>query len=217
MASQSNSKISCEGFENRIQDLMDQRIALADDQDLNLHANQCPQCRSVLSNFSSLEKVLFSAFAEQESLSGLPDHRTTHGIAAWSISGAMMAIAAVLALIIIPTLNRPAGNMITVAQNDSAIADHVNLPDLENSPEADIEIKAPVHPSVTLVSYDLPPTLKNAYHYAAELPGIRPIECSLNVTIEVLQNSWKTLPAPKQNEESPDLGHSHFLNQNGMA
>ena len=47
--------LKCEQFENRIQDLMDQRAELGSDPLLDEHARRCPDCRDILRSYLSLE------------------------------------------------------------------------------------------------------------------------------------------------------------------
>ena len=211
--------IDCESFEDRIQDLMDRRIALDSDRLLCEHSDKCADCHSVLTSFQSLEAVLSQAFVRDcLTDADVSTPRDFHSsLSQWTVVGAIASLAALVLVVIAPMFNTPS-NVITVADNNNSVT-----PLVEDAQE-DIVLpiqKAPAnHPNdmITMVSYDtIPPSLRNAYQYAAELPGIRPIECSVTVTIEALQKSWNTPSEPKEDKESPDLGQSHSGQENGLA
>lgn len=213
--------IDCESFEDRIQDLMDRRIALDSDRLLCEHSDECMGCKQVLTSFQSLESVLCQAFVDDclgDHDLEVASHRDFHNsLSQWTVVGAIAALAALVLVVIVPMFN-PQSNGITVADNDNSVAPVVE--DVQDDIVLPLT-KAPAnHPNdmITMVSYDtIPPSLRNAYQYAAELPGIRPIECSVTVTIEALQKSWNTPSEPEEDKECPDLGQSHTSQANGLA
>jgi hypothetical protein len=216
-----NSSVDCRNFENRIQDLMDQRVNISNDRILKSHSVSCHECATTLASFQALEQALYASFDREKF--NAPSRTTTIPVAAstWSIAAAVLAIAAVLTIIVLPVLNQDQ-NGVEVAQVEPSVGE--STPSIKIPPPAPSvptpivnEVKSPLTPSINLVSYDLPTTLRNAYQYAAELPGIRPFECSLNATIEALQNSWNSSSEPQDQDDNPDLGTYDYIQQNGLA
>lgn len=208
--------IDCVSFENRIQDLMDRRIALTSDQLLLQHSESCEGCRQMFASFQSLESVLSTAFlndclADSDlEVSTRPNFLTsaTH----WGVAAAIVSLAAILLVAFVPIFNQPS-NGLMIADNAGS-----SLPAVVDAPESSSESAQPSGEMINLVSYEtIPPSLRNAYQYAAELPGIRPIECSVTVTIEALQKSWSPPEKPKQEKENPDLGQFYSGHNNGLA
>lgn len=208
--------IDCASFEDRIQDLMDQRVALNSDPLLLKHSADCESCHQVLSSFQSLEMVLSEAliserFAESDFEMPAVSSFKTSAIH-WGVATAIVSLAAMLLVAFVPIFDQQS-NGLMVADNASSSLPVVVNPS-KNLPSAD----ASRGEMINLVSYEtIPPSLRNAYQYASELPGIRPIECSVTVTIEAFQKSWKAPEKPKQNEENPDLGRSNSNRGNRIA
>ncbi len=214
----SNQTVECDAFEDRIQDLMDRRIPLSTDEVLQTHAKNCLECQQSLASFASLEFALVTTFDSEDfvaevSATAQPVAQIPH----WTLISAVTALAALLLVFIIPILNIQPKSL-SVADNNSHATELPSdrLPAAATFQPVPIEITKSLE--FNLVSYDtFSPTLRNAYQYAAQLPGIRPIECSVTVTIEALQKSWRTPPQQKREKDNPDLGQSTFANRNGLA
>ena len=56
--------VICDGFELRLNNLMDRRVSLSDDQSVQAHADSCVECRQVLQRYQQLE-LLFGVQGEQ--------------------------------------------------------------------------------------------------------------------------------------------------------
>lgn len=211
--SSDGQSIQCSEFEDRIQDLMDQRIPLSNDSILQNHSADCLECRLTLVSFESLESALFATF-ETDEAPIKPLQAGTRSLA--GLASALIAIAALILIFAIPVfVNQP--NLIMLAKNQPAdVATPVTAPpETAGQSLPDTYTKTP---GISMVSYEtIPSSLRNAYQYAAELPGIRPIECSVTVTIEALQKSWNSSPPPKQDKDNPDLGTWSHINKNGLA
>ena len=106
--------MSCEKFDERLQQLLDQRLEPAIDRELQRHAEECGECRSLLES----QDRLFSAFGfGTEGGAGLPENFTAKLVAAivaerpaqrrWERSAwavALMAVASLLLLAFLPGL-----------------------------------------------------------------------------------------------------------------
>ena len=228
--------LDCNRFEERLQSLMDQHVGLASDTQVQNHAKGCECCGKLLNDFLALEKTLGKVFspnandrifgvdasgdvqvgssARSHSL-GLSTKRSraTH----WMMTGSAMAAAAIL-LLLVP--NWMVGDR-SVADEGSDVV----VASLDTEPSA---TELVIEPGAQLSAQEnmqyrsgmvqtLPVPLRSVYGYAAELPGVRPFECSVNVTIEMLQRSFGRFAGEKQVEEDPDLGHFLYNGQQRMA
>ncbi|MDB4778221.1 hypothetical protein OAG68_02070 [bacterium] len=214
----SNQTIECDAFEDRIQDLMDRRIPLSSDEILQSHARSCVECQQSLTSFASLEFALVATFesedfAAESTTTAQPLTQIPH----WTLISAATALAALLLVLIIPILNNQSKGPV-LADNSSHSPERSSDQLIAAAPLQPLPIDLTKAPEFNLVSYNtFSPTLRNAYQYASELPGIRPIECSFTVTIEALQKSWRTPPQQKREKDNPDLGQSTVANRNGLA
>jgi len=137
--------MSCDKFDERLQQLLDQRLEPADDRELQHHAQQCADCRSLL----EAQRRLFSAFeCDPYGRTGLTDNFAekvvtafvaeqppvrSWGQKAWA--GALVAVAALLLLALLPGLRpitnhrvSPAPSTNNVVENAAPIVPTVAVP-----------------------------------------------------------------------------------------
>lgn len=221
-----DKNLDCFSFDCRVQDLMDERIELRTDLPLQNHAAECESCRSLLSSFESLESALGAAFpfnaVEDESKEldsfaspRISDHQKT--VASWGIAGAVLAMAAMLLLMLQPVSESFRTDDLAELSLPPATAPSAEPGATEPNLLADDSSEFEPSDINSAVYHSIPTSLRNAYQYAVELPGIRPIECSINVTLDVLQKSLGPFPTPKPGDLEPDLGKSHQLAQDTLA
>ena len=227
------NSLCCDRFEERVQSLMDQRVLLKDDPQLQSHAQGCESCSGLLESFLALEVALNQVFpasgagiaAEVFAVDGKGTlerpsdldsfvYRTSGNkrkrTGRWGVAVSALAAAVVLFLLVPNWLagerSIAGGDSAEIVALDSAAMEAVDPPKQYEKTQLSILPENAVN-RFEMVS-SLPVSLRNAYGYAVELPGVRPLECSVNVTIEMLQRSFGRFSGEKQiEEEKPDLGY----------
>lgn len=213
-------KYSCCGFELAIQERMDQRLPIADDIALNRHAEECPQCAELFMDFQSLEQGLLSLAwsASPDSIaadlpplnkSPIGDKQLKHG--RFGFLGIVLSIAAVLMISlsfsnlsndtpVSPMAKRDAGTS-QVKENPAP------LKRLLASAPSDQKFSFPAD-QIRLVSWhQLSRQLHTSVYYriSAELPGVRPLHSSIDLTVDLLQQTFGDSDSASS-DERPDLG-----------
>ena len=231
----------CDRFEEQVQSLMDRRVLLKDDPQLQRHTDECESCRRLLENFLAFELTLNKVFpadrvgvadelfsvdgsvSRESDGSGIVNRPAELDSFAFRASGknkraarwgAVVSVlaAAVVLFLLVPNWLVGEGSVAGIDSGDVVVAlDSGSLKAVSNRKQSEeIQLSSTSESGVNRFGMlrTLPVSLRNAYGYAAELPGVRPLECSVNVTIEMLQRSFDRFSGDKQiDEENPDLGY----------
>jgi hypothetical protein len=236
--------MKCDEFENRIQQLLDHRLPLADDKPIARHAVACRRCHRTLQAYQDLSlgldawdpPALDAGFAQRVvAIAGaapaLPAARRSPQVRwAWA------AVAAALLLALWPTLRgwltpvspSPAEpERVPVAKNPqqqqpspepASLA--VALPQLSSFP-ADLLSVAP-----KMVAEPFSPAWQEWATNLARRPlqpmdgladGLRPITTTLTVAIDVLRNTIPVGRESRAKEESPDSAKVRSAQSPGAA
>lgn len=227
----SNRPLDCALFEERIHRILDDRLTVTGDDLLMAHASECEPCARLLNDYESVEdSVKFLPGEIDKILGAQQEFSVTRGLGFVTSSRHFSLIASLAALIVIcvGVIN----SFDTRHQSRSSrLADStVNGSSPEFSPRpvdvvpAKTRRKTPdtspfsqnfsVANSITLISLPEVPSwddvsrkldpLEPVITYSAEIPGVRPMQCSLNATLELLKRSF----SKSEPEIDPDLGFS---------
>jgi hypothetical protein len=205
-------------------------LTLSGDQLLTAHAAKCANCARLLSEYESVEDSVKLLPDEIEKiLSEAREFDVTNGLSSL-VSRHFALIASLAALLVIgfgffdmldsgpaEIARQEASSvspMILNTQPIPFVKSEVNKPPhktLDTSPfspnfsmaNSITLISLPSVPSWDDVSKKLDP-LEPVIIYSAEIPGIRPMQCSLNATLQLLKKSF----SKSEPEIDPDLGFS---------
>lgn len=92
----SDGSVDCQGFENRVNDLLDQRKLPQDDQLLSEHADDCPECFQLLHEYVSVNdslKLLKEDIAALMDSGGRPEVSPATRKTTWRVIGLITAVA----------------------------------------------------------------------------------------------------------------------------
>lgn len=194
-------QVNCLNFEERINKRLDLRLSPAGDMDLVAHSTTCAECRMMLQDYQLLDRCLNLTHDSNchAVTSGYRVLNTDSSIARLS---AIYSIAAVLLIGVClafgildddSTTSRP-----VIAA--SSFPPAINPAVIEESPDAPVAPKTGRNPEgLTAVnslvywnqiSEHLSP-LNPYYQISAELPGVRPFQYSLGITIDWFQNLFR--------------------------
>lgn len=231
--------IDCATFEDRIHQVLDDRLTLAGDQLLMNHAASCPPCTDKLDNYVSVDDSVKLLKTDIDRI--LNDVRNVPRPRRWTTwpvrTAAVVASLAAMVIVFIGVFQTPEDRTANFAStsihesNDnipsqSAIVDsntsnpnRLEIPPTKTKhhvtpqtspfsrdfrgysiPSLNVATISPWSqiPSWGRISSPLDPVLR----YSSELPGVRPVQCSLNVTFDLLKKSF----AKPVKTENPDLG-----------
>ena len=195
-------QISCLNFEEQINDRLDKRLSISDARELNVHAQNCRTCRVIFEEYCSLENGLYvfsggkavpSAITRQDEM--MNSRRQ------WIISiAAILLIGLGLSFGLIPEKGSDSN---FVATGPAILVEDIAQPMEQDSPV--VKIPEPSQPAeaptietefvtTTLMDWNqiskkLQP-LNSYYQISAELPGVRPIQYSLGITLDWFQQTF---------------------------
>lgn len=231
--------LDCESFEDRIHQILDDRLTLTGDWLLMDHAAQCEPCTEKLLDYDSVDDSMKMLKPDIDRILAEAEKQRPKTFADNPL--ALLASLAALFLICvtafyglnsdsgIQSANRPnhpevrakitsaAKKKAVPAYSGSTLAvtsqvkpkltrvKHRATPDTSPfSPNFNVrkQIQLPRIPNANEVTKRLEP-LEPVFNYSAEIPGLRTLQCSLNITIELLRQSFSK---PQVGEKTPDLG-----------
>jgi len=229
-----NGSIDCSNFEDRIHQILDDRLTLTGDDLLMAHVAHCADCEQILKDYETVDDSIKLLPAELAQIIAQAD-QSQRG----TFSNRTLVWAATLAAVLVLTLNvvnsfNSTGQLKT-ENRDVAM---VNAPKLPVAPKAvttpnpkTIEPRftpdsspfsknfsmvatmpsIPEVPSWRDISDRLDPleptVIAPVFSYSSKIPAVRPVHCSLNATISVLKHSFGTSDE-RNKEKRPDLGFS---------
>ncbi len=257
--------MNCYSFRQTIQNCLDQREPLADQQSIQAHANACSECAAELKSYLLLEQVFQIPAAGSATkfiprFSEIPARPTTSRFT-WAASCcvAMLAIGIWAALPQLKHLSNSPGSIARgslqsgqVAASHSSIGSRNSIssrhssispnsqpnnnslavlasgaqsfPSTRNNPlhessEDSNELNSfwggagqlETTPRRTLAS------LRQCYEITAELPGIRPLESSLQWAIDALQRVFVPADSPQRTPEHPSSSWQSLQNNLEIA
>jgi hypothetical protein len=220
-----NGSIDCRDFEDRIHQILDDRLTLPGDDLLMAHVAKCAKCELILNDYDSVD----------DSIKLLPDDlanilKNADRTEPAPFASKTLAWAAALAAVIVISLNvfnSVSSNVPSTASN--APTEPAPLAIVPKAPKAvapspritpdtspfsrnfSVANSMPMIPSVPSwgdISKSLDPleptVIDPVLSYSSKIPAVRPVHCSFNATISVLK---KSLSKPKRSKK-PDLGFS---------
>ena len=222
--------LNCRSFEDRIHQILDDRLTLTGDDLLMAHAARCADCEQILNDYDSVDdsvKLLPADLAEI--LREADAKRVSPAFA----SRRLVVLASLAAMIVISLNifhglnNEPPIQSASVAHVASAPllaiatleADNQRLP-IATQPQRPTPDTSPFSKNFSvensILSINLPTTLpavptwgdisksldplEPVLTYSSKIPAVRPVHCSLNATINLLKQSFS------KSDQKPDLG-----------
>jgi hypothetical protein len=229
----SNGALDCSSFEDRIHQILDDRLTITGDELLMSHAAQCAECEKTLNDYDSVDdsiKLLPEEIAQilSQADAKLSERRhaypsDTRGLAWVTAVAALMFIA--FNLLIGPTEPTPSPDLASRSFNEiaptpslaiatpsaaSQTRKRVTLDTSPFSPNFSFAISLPTIPEVPTwdqIAESLDP-LEPVMTYSAKIPAISSVHCSLNATFNLIKKSFTKTPKKK----NPDLGFTLDLN-----
>jgi len=226
----SDRSLDCTSFEDRIHRILDDRLTLTGDELLIRHASECASCAQVLNDYDSIDdSVKLLPDEIDKILNDAKEFDVTNGMGSFA-SRHFGLIASLAALVVIGIglfniMNSDQTEFTPrVASNPSSTYGSTRmLPIVKNSitktsrktpdsspfsrnfklPNTIPSINLPTVPNWDEVYQTLDP-LEPVLTYSPELPGIRPMQCSLNATLQLLKQSF----SKSEQKTEPDLGFS---------
>ncbi len=222
-----NGSLDCSSFEDRIHQVLDDRLTLTGDELLMGHVAHCADCERIFNEYNSVDdsiKLLPAELAEILSQSDIPARKQTvsKGVA-WAIA---LAATVVIAVNIFHT-NPNTNSDTRVAHSMAPLAIVSTIKSIEDEPLPSKQKRVtpssspfsrefsvasampmiPVVPSWDDISKQIEieqSLIEPVFSYTSNIPAIRPVHCSLNATISVIKQSF-TKP---EKQKKPDLGFS---------
>jgi hypothetical protein len=220
--------LDCRSFEDRIHQLLDDRLTLTGDDLLMAHAARCAECEKILNDYESVDDSVKLLPAE---LAEILRESEVKLVSPTFASRRLVLLASLAAMIVIslnifhgldhdrtnglsPVAKRALAPQLAVASHQAVKPDQLvssqsaqpkkrHTPDSSPfSPDFSFSNSIPSIPTVPSwgeISQTLDP-LAPVLNYSSRIPAVRPVHCSLNVTINWLKHS---LLKP---ERKPDLG-----------
>lgn len=224
----SNQSFDCTSFEDRIHCLLDDRLTLAGDEILVNHASQCSDCARLLNDYETVnDSVKLLPEEIEKILSEAKEFDVTNGLGSFA-SRHVGLIASLAALILIAVglfnvfdADRPVAAP-PMASNSASMSKVRTVPFVASrpTPRRKTPDTSPFSPnfsvenSISMVSFPTMPSwdevskrldqLEPVLNYSSEIPGIRPMQGSLNATLKLLKESF----SKSDQESDPDLGFS---------
>jgi hypothetical protein len=222
--------LDCSSFEDRIHQLLDDRLTLTGDELLMSHAAQCESCETMLVDYESVEdsvKLLpmeIELILDQQSNQKMASNRTLSNV------GWVMAISACFLLIFgmfeSENRDRPnsqiANNVITTPQ--LSIAAPIHTPVIQNIIRKPIPRTSPLSSRFRLAD-QMPkiPTVPTWENFSApfapminctnELPCMRTFSGSVSLTLELIRQSFSN----SDSSSSSDLGWFHDAHRGSIC
>ena len=222
--------LDCRSFENRIHQLLDDRLSLTGDDLLMAHVAKCAECEKILNDYESVDdsiKLLPADLAEILRESEIELDSPAFASRRFLLLASLAAMI-VISLNVFHGLDRDrtsgvspmAKRVVTpqfavashqVAESRQLFSNHSDQPQIRRTPDSSPfspnfsvinsipSINLPTVPSWDDISQTLDP-LQPVLNYSSRIPAVRPVHCSLNVTLNWLKHS---LLKP---ERKPDLG-----------
>lgn len=217
MESHENETLSCDAFENRVHQILDDRLTLTGDARLMEHAARCAACEIKLLDYDSFDDSISFLKSSIVDVTCIVDADGSESPIFRPLSG----LAALAALLLIcfnvlggasPTrsnqvaqnaeineaaiVNSTAGHLAMVGSpslstRTSRLSNRVTPDSSPFSPNFRVVDNIPRLPSAPDWERVSKPfeSLEPVLTYSAELPGIKTIHCTLNVTIELLRRT----------------------------
>ena len=218
--------LNCRSFEDRIHQILDDRLTLTGDDLLMAHAARCAACEHILKDYDSVDDSVKLLPAD---LADILREADANRDSAASPSRRLVVLASLAAMIVV-SLNvfhrlnnqqptEPA-SVIRVAsapllaavspKSDNrrkSLASQPHRPTPDTSPfhknfsidSSILRINFPTVPTWGDISDSLDP-LEPVLTYSSKIPAVRPVHCSLNATINLLKQSFS------KSDQKPDLG-----------
>ncbi len=213
----SNGYLDCHSFEERIHQILDDRLTLTGDELLMAHASDCAECENLLHEYDLVDdsvKLLPADLAElvRESEITPKSQSFAKRQLAWLV---VLAALVVISVTIFHGLENDRPNRSsTVAQSTlapqfSVVSHQAKLPQRvsvqpSRSNQPDTPDSSPFSPNFSVVDaipgINLPPIpwneisrsldqLETVLDFSSRIPSVRPVHCSFNITINLLKRA----------------------------
>lgn len=242
--SESKSELNCETFEDRIHQILDDRLTLTGDPLLMDHASQCAPCESILLEYDAVDDSMKILKEDMNEILSRVDSRNQKRSFTQRPLAVLGTLAAAL-LVFVSAFNtlQPKTNNNPTPISPKSVAKKVST--LKPAPLSGTLSIGAIKPMTTRVYRPTPdtspfspnfkvantipriPTAENwsevtskletlepVLTYSKELPGVQVTKCSIAVTIELLRKSLTTKPPTTK---KPDLGWTVQSELSSMA
>ncbi len=222
MESHDNRRLTCEAFENRVHQILDDRLTLTGDARLIEHAAHCVACETMLLDYDCFDDSTTFLKSSSVEVTCIVEGDGTDRLPFQPLRGLAVLAAALLICFNLfgspsdrsdgfaqrhdveesATVTPPAITQLAMlgdvpTRQPAALVKRRVTPDTSPfSPNFRVADNIPRLPSATDWENVTKPfeTLKPVLTYSSELPGIKTIHCTLNVTIELLRRSLESKP-----------------------
>ena len=231
-------QLDCDGFEERIHDLLDARESLEDDPLLQRHLDDCRICDIVLQEFLDVDDSMKLLQGDVAAILARVDSREKERSRKWrwvTLVGSTAALL-LLGLAFFPDRSGPSSSSaqlvpksVTAARpaaTDSVVPGGEMGVDASNDPGW-FESFSPMKSVTNSISMELPDVaigeqlinqvgnqltpLQSVWGMADEIPGVIPMQGTVNATLKIIQEFSR----PREPARDPDLGrrirHWHLL------
>ena len=227
-----NELLNCDSFEDRIHQILDDRLTLTGDDLLMEHAASCTKCEQVLNDYDSVDDSVKLLKEELNQIWNKSEqHRDRNGRPTFA-SRSLIVLASLAAIIVIslnvfdgislaPQPSSQQAALPVASSSQIAIVSpglsvrHVSARENKSRRTPDTSPFSPnfsVANSIPNMSLPKVPSwddisksldpLEPVFNYSIRFPAVQPVHCSLNVTIDWLRKSL----SDGEQEDSPDLG-----------
>lgn len=207
MSQAEQTSLSCEDFEDRVNELLDQRVSPRKDSLIQRHADNCPPCREIMQAYLTVDDSMKLLKADIESMLRESQGRDCPRRSQISRVTAIVASAALIVLLGLGwgQLTRSANP--SIAQADLVLPAPLFQPVQPESNVGGTAVtvsnefagKLPTDEFRT-IAHQLAPIIR----YSSSLPGVRPMSGTVNIAIEYLIRTLER----QQPKVDPDLGQT---------
>lgn len=198
--------MNCHQFESRLNELMDERLTLRDDDSLNLHSQRCQSCRRKLHDFELLRSYFGENKGESRAVGVRQNLVDTSPASSdrfsWREEGRWLlaAVAAALLAATMPlVLSKRVQAPLSIAQVPlNAKTTLISTSDDSTSTELP-------WPTVLSTLEALPKQLDNlgpVYFCTAHLTGVSSLTSSLSLTVDLLRTQFNNFGLPKPTDDN---------------
>ncbi len=208
MSQAEQTSLSCEGFEDRVNELLDQRVSPRKDALIQRHSDDCPPCREIMQAYLTVDDSMKLLKADIESILQESQGRDCPRRSQISRVTAIVASAALIVLLGLGWGQLTQSANPSIAQADLVLPAPLIQP--VRQPESTIgggavtvreefAGKLPTEEFRTIADQLVP-----IFRYSSSLPGVRPMSGTFNIAIEYLIRTLER----QHPKVDPDLGQT---------
>lgn len=200
-------EISCSTFESRVNQLLDKRIDLKSDAPISRHVTDCASCKLILDDYLALDDSFNNVIFDSETLAKLEKGQikpSRQGVWASLAIAAVVVLGFGIAFNLDSKIDHATTQVASVVNPESTSFENVTAAiSTESAPKSlamesvkpsDINSEVTKIPEMTpAVSWgslaEQLGSLNPYYQISAEITGVRPIQSSLHVTLDWVQDT----------------------------